>query len=285
MTPKWVLGTAQFGMSYGIHNLSGQPSKQEVFRILDVAAHAQIPTLDTAAAYGAAEEIIGEYHRDHPPFQVNTKIVLQSFTDLEKAVSGALERLNVEMLHVLFLHRFADYHGVPGLADELANLKTKGRVRFTGVSVYTNEEAKAAAHLADIDVVQLPFNLLDNEQQRGDVIEILRRNGKQVQARSVFLQGLFFMNQDEIPARLLHLAPYLERIRSLAAAAEAPLETLALHYVLSKSSIDQAVVGVDHAAHLQRNLAQTKGIPPSVLAEVDQLRVAEPELLNPVNWK
>ena len=35
ITEKMVLGTAQFGMDYGIANVSGKPSKKEVFFDMD----------------------------------------------------------------------------------------------------------------------------------------------------------------------------------------------------------------------------------------------------------
>lgn len=64
MTKKFCLGTVQFGMKYGINNRDGQPSKKEVFNILDVAIKNGINTFDTAAIYGCAEEILGEYISD-----------------------------------------------------------------------------------------------------------------------------------------------------------------------------------------------------------------------------
>ena len=37
VTNKMVLGTAQFGLDYGITNLSGIPSEKEISKILDFA--------------------------------------------------------------------------------------------------------------------------------------------------------------------------------------------------------------------------------------------------------
>ena len=60
---KLILGTAQFGMDYGINNLRGKIPKSEVFEVLDYALDAGIDTLDTAYNYGQSERIIGEYLR------------------------------------------------------------------------------------------------------------------------------------------------------------------------------------------------------------------------------
>ena len=53
--PQLCLGTAQFGMSYGITNSAGQVSINEVCRIVDLAFQHGIEFFDTAQAYGSAE--------------------------------------------------------------------------------------------------------------------------------------------------------------------------------------------------------------------------------------
>ncbi|MEN9561731.1 MAG: hypothetical protein RIQ56_1004, partial [Candidatus Parcubacteria bacterium] len=55
---KLVLGTVQLGMSYGIGNFSGQPSRAQALEIIDRAWEAGIRTFDTAAAYGEAEIVL-----------------------------------------------------------------------------------------------------------------------------------------------------------------------------------------------------------------------------------
>ena len=58
--PKFCLGTAQFGMDYGIANVSGKPTKQEVFRILELAWEKGVRRFDTAPDYGS-EDALGEF--------------------------------------------------------------------------------------------------------------------------------------------------------------------------------------------------------------------------------
>ena len=61
---KIVLGTAQFGMDYGIANVSGQPTKSEVFKILEMAWHHGIRIFDTAPGY-ESEVLLGEFITVH----------------------------------------------------------------------------------------------------------------------------------------------------------------------------------------------------------------------------
>ena len=55
-----ALGTAQFGMSYGIANKEGQVSRREVGRIINLAKKIGIRTIDTAMDYGDSELIVGK---------------------------------------------------------------------------------------------------------------------------------------------------------------------------------------------------------------------------------
>ena len=53
--PQLCLGTAQFGLPYGITNQTGKVPEGEVRKMLKLAAESGIQLLDTAQAYGAAE--------------------------------------------------------------------------------------------------------------------------------------------------------------------------------------------------------------------------------------
>ena len=58
---KLCLGTVQLGVNYGINNqIKRQPTRAEGYQILRFACKKGIEYLDTASAYGSAEELIGE---------------------------------------------------------------------------------------------------------------------------------------------------------------------------------------------------------------------------------
>ncbi|MCL6483634.1 MAG: aldo/keto reductase, partial [Janthinobacterium lividum] len=56
---KLALGTVQFGLPYGITNSTGQVAQDEVIRILQRARGLGVDVLDTAAAYGQSEAVLG----------------------------------------------------------------------------------------------------------------------------------------------------------------------------------------------------------------------------------
>ena len=61
MSSRIILGTAQFGIPYGISNKKGKIPKKEIFKILDYAFRKNIRYLDTASGYGKSEQIIGDF--------------------------------------------------------------------------------------------------------------------------------------------------------------------------------------------------------------------------------
>ena len=56
---KLALGTAQFGLPYGVANQFGQVPKEETQRVLRSCQLAGITTIDTASSYGTSEQILG----------------------------------------------------------------------------------------------------------------------------------------------------------------------------------------------------------------------------------
>ena len=55
-----ILGTAQFGMDYGLTNKNGKVEENEAIEIIRKAISLGFEYIDTAAAYGDSEKIIGK---------------------------------------------------------------------------------------------------------------------------------------------------------------------------------------------------------------------------------
>ena len=73
LAQKIGLGSVQWGMSYGIANRSGRPGDLEVQDILKLTTLANIDLLDTAHAYGDAEDVIGRIVPKASPWRIVTK--------------------------------------------------------------------------------------------------------------------------------------------------------------------------------------------------------------------
>lgn len=281
-----ILGTVQFGLDYGVNNNSGPLKESDIYCLLDTAYDKGIRTLDTAEAYGNAEEIIGRYNKKTKRiFEINTKFSANTHGSIEQSLTNSLTRLKRNNIETYYFHNFSEYTRHPESMDELKFLKhRKKSIRSIGLSVYTNEELSFAVNDQSLDVIQLPFNLLDNTSQRGDLLKEAKKKNKTIQVRSVFLQGLFFKN--DLPDNLTPLKPYLDKINNLALRSDVSIETLCLGYVFAQPFIDAAIIGVDNQQQLISNINSSKSVlSPSIISVIDSINVKETPLLYPYNWK
>ncbi len=254
--PKIGLGTVQFGLPYGVSNTRGQVSRADAAAILAVAAKGGIHTLDTAANYGTAEEVLAAL--DTAPFRIVTKTI-SAGNGVEAVVARARQSAARLKADTLLVHAAKDL-GDPALWPALQRLKDEGLFRHIGISVYVADDpAELAARLRP-DVMQLPFSLLDQRLLRDGTLARLTGMGVEIHARSLFLQGLLFL--EEPPPKLRHIAPRLAAIRKqIADAGSMPLAA-ALGFVLSRPEIGTALVGVTCAAELREILdAASRALP------------------------
>ena len=286
MNQKIILGTAQFGLNYGINNSDGKPSEEEVFEILDLAFASGINSLDTADAYGDSIALIGNYHKSrNSRFKVLSKFKNVKQGELEPIINNSLDKLGILKFEVFSYHSFGDYLNNNDLIKDLLKLKSKGLIEKTGISVYSNDELVQAIKDINIDVIQLPYNLLDNYNLRGSLIEKAKQKGKEIHVRSVFLQGLFFMDFDRFPEKLAPLKFYIKKIKDFCISESLSIQTLALCYVLFNKSIDNVLIGVDNSSQLLKYIRSIQNHENAIDFINSSVFVNETDLLNPVNWK
>lgn len=287
MKNKLILGTVQFGLDYGINNPAGKPTKEQVFQIFEAAAKAGISVLDTADVYGNASELIGEFFANSSTrFDINTKFKVEEGKTIEAQLHNSLQLLNTDTVNVYFYHRFDEMLEFPETLVELGKLKSQNLIKKIGVSVYGNDEFEIAVNTPEIDAIQLPFNLLDNYSQRGELLKQAKQKGKEIQVRSVFLQGLFFKELNNYPEYLSPLKPYMQTIQQIGAASNTGMEALALSYALLQPEIDNVLIGVDSLEQLNTNLSHANTtLSAESISRINAIKVAETELLYPKNWK
>jgi aryl-alcohol dehydrogenase-like predicted oxidoreductase len=256
MSPRLVLGTAQFGFDYGIINARGKVASAEAARMLVLARESDFAGLDTAAAYGDAEAVLGGCDLSGLP--VVTKIRLPR--DLAgKAVRDgviaetrrSLAALRCEQLDALLLHSAEDLFGTQ--ADEiyagLVEIRRTGLARRVGVSAYTGAELEPLLGRYPLDLVQLPVSVLN--QTNVACLSRLNRHHVAVHIRSVFLQGVLLQPADALTATLAGMRPAVAVFQSKAAAAGlSPLEA-ALAFAKGLAGVEGIVVGATSASELQ----------------------------------
>lgn len=286
-----ILGTAQFGLAYGISREGGQVEPDEVARILDLAARSGVRRLDTAAAYGESEAVLGAQGAAAAPFAVTTKtlplrkaaVSAEDIAAVDAALRRSFERLGRARLDAVLVHDARDLlaPGGEGLWRLLEGHKAAGRIGKIGLSAYDGAEIRAAAARFALEVVQLPLSALDQRPIADGTLDFLAERGIEAQARSLLLQGLLLMTAEQVAARLPPAAPATARWRAACAAAGVSPLAAALGFAAARRDIQGLVVGVHSAAHLAEclnALGETADMPWREIASAD------PAVVDPRRW-
>ena len=285
---KIILGTVQLGIKYGINNSTGKLSENEVLSLLSEAYDMGIRTLDTAELYGDAHELIGKYHANNPSrlFKIITKFPHEIKDNVTDKVAGYLKILQIEKLEGLLFHSYESYQKELENLSLISSFKEVGIIKNIGVSIYTNSQMEAVIKNDHIDIIQLPFNLLDNNNLRGDMIKKAKNAGKTIHTRSAFLQGLFFMPLTSNNPILKALQYELELINNIIVQEHIDVQSLALNYCLQQENIDNILIGVDNITQLRQNIQKAQQpLSKELLERIDKIKVKQPDLLNPSLWK
>lgn len=257
---KIGLGTAQFGMPYGITNTAGRVETELAQKILHRAADSGVDTIDTAAAYGESESVLSSLLWSGHPFRIISKLpplpLLNTSHDVVKHINLAAEKslrsLCQNTLYGFLLHRPADLYEKHGqsVLGCLESLKKKGLVEKTGVSVYSAAEIDLVLEQCVPDIVQLPLNALDQRLVNSGHMARLAAMGVEIHARSIFLQGMLLVDPNSLPDYFIPYQPALRHFQTVARTTGTTPLGLALNFVSSLSSIDTAIIGVTTLAEL-----------------------------------
>lgn len=284
---KVALGTAQFGLSYGVANVHGQTTFDEATRIVEESRRLGINTFDTAIAYGESEKVLGDIGVSQ--FQVITKLSsIPKGTEsirswIREQLLASFDRLGVRCVDGLLLHRPEQLLGDSGgeIFRELEALKAEGMVRRVGVSIYQPSELEALCSKFKFDLVQCPFSLLDRRLLTSGWLDKLNDSGVSVHARSVFLQGLLLMDRNNRPSKFETWSNLWTLFDEWLSSTNQTALSACLSHVNSVPGIERMVLGVESVSQLiQISKATCSPIHdlPSGLNTEDHM------LLNPSNW-
>lgn len=283
---KLCLGTAQFGMRYGIANRTGQIDVTEAGRILERALAAGVTMLDTAVMYGESETTLGQAGAGR--FAVVTKLPelpphVGNITEwMKEHTNRSLRRLGVPSLYGLLLHRPMELLGPRGneIAAGLMALKATGLTSKTGVSVYNPNELDQLSRFS-FDIVQAPMSVFDRRLETTGWLQQLDNLGTEVHVRSVFLQGALLMSPDALPPHLGGLASPLRSFNIWCAGRDTKPLNAAVRFVLARREVGRVVIGVDSLVHLDEVLAaftdEAMDVPPT-------FSIQDVTLIDPSRW-
>ena len=285
---KLALGTAQFGMKYGVANKYSDFSLEKISEILQYAIKNNINTLDTAVNYGEAERRLGEIGVNQ--WNIITKLHSSSKDQkdpkgwVDKQIEFSLHNLRIEKLSGVLVHDVNLLRGRDGklIWKRLNQLKDQGLLEKVGISIYQPLELELLYDEFNLEIIQAPYNVFDRRIEKSGWLDRIEIEDKELHIRSIFLQGLLLMRSDLRPNKFKPWQQTWERWESWLI--ENKLEALeaCIGMVFTRPGISKIVVGIDSLEQLKEIVASIKKIhsikTPSYLSCEDEI------LINPSNW-
>ncbi len=288
---KIALGTAQFGLPYGISNTQGQVDRTEIDYIWQVARGAGITMLDTAIAYGNSEENIGA--TKSVGFDIVTKLprlpgAETSITQwVHSQIENSLAKLKRDSVYGFLLHNPADLLGIDGdeLLAALVNLKRDGLIKKFGVSIYSPTELDSLfLQIPDFrpDIIQSPLNVIDQSIESSGWLARLSEMNVEIHIRSIFLQGLLLQQPNERSVAFGKWSSVFAQFDSWTNSQQLSPLAACLGHVLSYPEVSKIIIGVTSANELEQIIAASSG---DHVRAPHSLQSEDVDLIQPMNWK
>lgn len=291
------LGTVQFGLDYGIQNVK-KPALADAVSWLDYATQNGIRAIDTAKAYGTAEEVVGTFlERKTIPrdsLTISTKFLPNLLDEvkpeyylsvIENELKSQLETLHTDYVDAYVFHS-ARYAFDEEKLSAIHRMKEKGFARRVGVSVYKPREAEACFSSSYVDFIQAPYSIFDHRMKANGILDSEKRGDCMIDTRSAFIQGLIVMDEEHVPEFLSEAKTIVGKINRICAENDISRVQLALQYVKREKSISHLVFGVDSLDQLKEDIDLfEKSLPDDLMEEIGkEFDGLKAEIVMPSLW-
>jgi len=253
------LGTVKFGRNQALKypDYFELPTRAEAARLLDHARDLGINLLDTAPAYGDAEERLGsllrgqrndwllctkvgeEFDGSHPHSHRHPRSHYDFTPEhCQRSVRRSLTRLQTETLDIVLVHSNGDDLEIItryGTLEALQDLKAQGLIRAFGMSTKSVEGGLAAAPVCD--VVMATYNAW--QQSEAVVLHACAQNNTGVLVKKMLASG-HLGSADEAP-----------KLPATSTEIEAAIKA-SVELVIAHCGTSCGVVGTLSAGHLEQ---------------------------------
>ena len=286
---KIILGTAQLGSSYGINNFYKINKKKienfkERKKLINYASMLGINKIDTARKYKNSEKIIGIGNDiKNRKLEIHTKISNTKSSkksllyNIKKSIRESIKYLQRNKIKYLYFH---DYKNLNTLnKKDFILIKKISSCKNLGVSIYDPSELTNLISNRYLDVIQIPFNILDNRFKI--FFKVLKNNNKTIIVRSIFLQGLIFSSmwptkikkyKISVTKKLSFFISKFKRVNSV---------DLCLAYINYHREIDGLIIGIDNKSQLFQifSFLENKPLNHNQVKEIDKYFKKMPEIV------
>ncbi len=148
-------------------DVRGPQEIERVHTLVTAALRCGVNLFDTAPMYGAAENVLGEVLKGRrKDVIVATKVLAYDQRSARTLIEESFRKLQVDEIDLMQIHNMSAWQDVTPILEEY---KTKGRVRFLGITDYRTNmfpEMMQAMRTGKFDTIQIPYNLGDREAER-----------------------------------------------------------------------------------------------------------------------
>lgn len=171
----------------------------------------------------------------------------------------------------------------PKITKTFQKFKDEGLVKAIGISTYTPEETRVAIEKGIWDVIQLPFNLMD--QRHGQFFDLAARHGVAIVVRSVLLKGILTDKGGNLHSELKSVALHRNRYADFLDNTMR-LSDLATKFVLAHRQVASVLLGIDRPEYLDSALQTVGGnsLDKNTVEKLQRLSYPDPDFLNLPAW-
>lgn len=248
ITSKMIIGGAQLNSNYGITNFRNKTqSKNETSKIINILRTKNLMHIDGAECYKFFRNDKIDILKN---FKIDSKIFLEEISNFKKLkiyLTKKYLKKNIK-IETLFIH---DGDNIFKNSYEkklmiLKKLKKEQIISKIGISIYNFEILNKIISRLNVDVIQLPYNLVDRRIENFN--NIISKSKIQIYARSIFLQGSLLKKVKEIK----NLATIYEKVRKFTKKTHQSNLDLSLNFVLNNDLVDKIIVGVRNSQEINK---------------------------------
>lgn len=289
---KIIIGCANFGNLYGLKKKI--LSQKKIDEIVKQAKKIGVNRFDTANDYGKSEYFLGKSIKKiyfNKKVFIDTKlpkkITLKGKNkNLEKIIRSSIKRLNINFINTLYIHDPNQLLQKDGkyFYEELIKAKKLKIIKKIGVSVYTTNEVKKILKKFKIDVIQVPYNILDTRFINSKLLNFLKKKKCILIARSIFLKGLLLKKNLETIKYFNKWHIIFKKMNFLLKKNNLSLKDWTLNHLNKNKNFKNFIIGVSDAKQLKEINAILNKKKKNDLAFF-KLDVVSKRLINPKYWK
>ncbi|MFK7765243.1 MAG: aldo/keto reductase [Roseobacter sp.] len=173
-------GTPASPFAFGAMQFGGRADEDASRAMFDAALDAGITHFDTAYSYndGHSEGLLGRFAKDRrDDLLIATKVGYAGGSTRQNMTATfdiSLQRLDMDMVDILYLHRFDPNTDMLETMECFAEFKAAGKIRYIGVSNFAAWQVVKAIGIAakfdlTVDILQPMYNLVKRQAE----VEIL----------------------------------------------------------------------------------------------------------------